>query len=293
MHLSDLIEVICAAHLSHLVAGPSLDRGGIMLIGPPGVMKSTFLNVLDRNYDDAITMSDVNAQSLTSLRDAISTNQIRTLVLPEFGKIYERQAVTAANVEGVFRAMVGEGFSAAGWQDQRVNRVVARAMIMGALTPATQDQRFAGWENSGFNRRFLWCLLGLENPHAVDEAMVAWQTINLNVARIPRPPLNGNIPNLTTADERRILRSWVKYQPGGNHAMQLQLLSKIVSVLRWWYSTNDIDVEAMEVVGRFAVSLGRSGGKVSLPPLMKVERSTKKRVAKPVKKAKAKVRRRA
>jgi len=36
MTAQDLIEVLCAAHLAHRVEGSFSERGGIMLVAPPG-----------------------------------------------------------------------------------------------------------------------------------------------------------------------------------------------------------------------------------------------------------------
>lgn len=267
MLASDLIEVLCAAHLTHHVESPGFhDRGGIMLIGAPGVLKSTFTSVLDKQYHDAVMMSDVNAQTLVQLRDDAASGRINTLVLPEFAKLYERQPATATNVEGMLRAMVAEGFQTASFEDQRINKLKARALLIGAMTPAMVTKRFTGWEESGFNRRFLWCLLRLDDPEILERAVLDWQMIDFQVGHVPRPPISGErIPQSTSAEERRLIQKWVKYQPGGSHTLHLQLLTKIVCVLRWWYREVGVQRDPMRVVGAFAESLGRDGAVLSFP----------------------------
>lgn len=265
MLASDLIEVLCAAHLTYFVKSPFESRGGIILTGAPGVLKSTFLDVLDRQYHDAVVMSDVNARSLSDLRDQISTGAIRTLVLPELAKLYERAEATAQNVEGTLRAIADEGFQAASFEDQRINRIKARALVMGALTPKTRENHFTAWEESGFNRRFLWPLIRLHDPNLLERAVVEWRMLDFQVGHIPRPPLSSeSITNRTTAAERQILQGWVKYQPGGSHALHLQLLTKILCVLRWWYDVSGKPGDPMAVLSRFAESLGRTGATVEI-----------------------------
>jgi len=265
MRASDLVEILCAAHLGNMVEGPFQERGGIMVVGPPGVLKTTFVSVLDQQYQDAIMLSDINVKSLIQLRDAIASGKINTLVLPELGKLYERADVTAKNVEGTIRALAAEGFAAASFEDSRINRLTARSMIIAAMTPAIVTAHFTGWEESGFNRRFLWALLKLADPNALERAAVAWQRINFRMAHVPLPPLNGSIPNKTTLRERQLLLNMVKYQPGGDHAIQVQLLTRILAVLRWWYAESGSVRNAMDTVTAFAPALGKTGVALRLP----------------------------
>jgi hypothetical protein len=272
VYVQQLIEVLGAAHLSHLVEQRQFpERGGIMLVGAPGVLKSTFLMELDKQYPDAISISDLNAKALTVLRDQIATGQINTLIFPELQKLYERRDDTASNLEGTLRALVSEGFQAASFEDQRVNRIAARCMVMGAMTTSTQERRFERWEESGFNRRFLWCLFRLRNPQALDNAVIEWQRIQFKVSKLPQvPPFSSgipSIPNLTSRDERHRMRILVKHQPGGAHNQQAQLLIKILAVLKWWYrETGDVRC-AQETVEAFAVGLSDSGAELELEPL--------------------------
>lgn len=265
MKAAELVEVVCAAHLGNLVEGPFHERGGIMLVGPPGVLKTTFVGALDSQYQDAIMMSDVNVKSLVKLRDAIAAGKVNTLVLPEFAKIYERQDATAKNVEGTLRALAAEGFSAASFEDSRINRLTARAMVVGALTPATVDLHFTEWEESGFNRRFLWALMRLSDPIALEKAAVNWKRIDFRMAHVPLAPLGATIPNHTTARERQRLASIAKYQPGGDHAIQIQMLIRMLAVLRWWYAESGQPRNAMETMEAFAPALGKNGVTIVLP----------------------------
>jgi hypothetical protein len=279
MYAQDLIEVLCAAHLSYMVESPFPERGGIMLVGAPGVLKSTFLEELDNQYPDAISLTDLNVKSLTRFRDQISSGVYNTLVFPELAKLYERKDETAANLEGSLRAMVAEGFQAASFEDARVSRLRARAMVMGAVTPAIRDRRFEQWEESGFNRRFLWSLLRLADPRILDQAVAEWQRIDFKIHRVPQlPPMKKHIPNFTTRQERERCRIIVKYQPGGSAVQQTQLLVKILAVLKWWYREVEEPRDPMEVLEAFGESLGREGAELELKPLSesKIKRNRQK-----------------
>lgn len=265
MRTSDLVEILCAAHLGNMVEGPFEERGGMMIVGPPGVLKTTFVSVLDKTYQDAIMVSDINVKSLIQLRDAIAAGKVNTLVLPELAKLYERADVTSQNVEGTLRALAAEGFNAASFEDSRVNRLVARAMIVGAMTPSVVTKHFTAWEESGFNRRFLWVLVKLADPNALERAAVNWQRINFRMQHVPLAPLGGSIPNRTTYAERQRLAAIVKYQPGGDHAIQIQCLVRILAVLRWWYAESGSTRNAMDTVEAFAPALGKTGVALRLP----------------------------
>ncbi len=265
MKASDLVEIICAAHLGYMVEGPFNERGGLMIVGPPAVLKTTFVSVLDRYYQDAVMMSDINVKSLIRMRDAISSGKVNTLVLPEFAKIYERADVTSKNVEGTIRALAAEGFMQASFEDSRVNRLTARALVVGALTPSLVTRMFSDWEDSGFNRRFLWALMKLKDPAALEKAAVAWARIPFQTHHVPLPPMGAHIPNLTSSRDRHRMAVMVKYQPGGDHSIQIQLLTRILAVLRWWYRETGNPADPMEVLERFTFALGRSGCELELP----------------------------
>lgn len=277
MHASDLIEILCAAHLGSRVESPFTDRGGLMLVGPPAVLKSTFVSVLDTHYQDAVMVSDINAKSLARLRDTLSTGKITTLVLPELAKLYERADVTALNVEGTLRALTAEGFAGAGFEDARVNRFIARAFVMGAMTPALIEKRFEDWENTGFNRRFLWCLVKLADGTALEKAAIHWQRIPFQVKHVPFVPSGESVPNLTTLRERERLGALVKYQAGGDHSLHIQILTRILAVLKWWYRENDDPREAMDTILRFAPALHK-GVEMHLPKTEPTEAVPEKRV---------------
>lgn len=280
MDVKTLVEVLCAVHLASYVESPFEDRGGLMLVGPPGALKSTMVATLERPYNDAIMLSDINARTLNDLRDQIAQNTIRTLVLPEIQKIYERHPYTASNVEGTLRALAGEGFSSAGFQDARVARLRARACIIGALTPDTYDTHFKQWDSTGYTRRFLWALVYVKDITVLDRSLYEWTRLDFQIRHVPLAPVDGSrIPNLTTKQERQLVRGWVKYQPGGSPVVQAQLLAKVLAVLKWWYiqlanprtvkqqrtAYGTASDQAINVLMDFVPALGKEGAPLDLP----------------------------
>lgn len=256
-----MAEAITAIHLSSLVESPFLERGGFMLVGPPGILKSTLLGVLE-HYPDALVLSDVNARTLGQLKNMIAQGSVRTLVLPELAKVYERADHTAANVEGTLRALAAEGFSAAGYEDQTLQRFKARCLIIGAMTPDTYEQHAERWRKSGFSRRFLWGLVTAD-VQEIERAAVERRPVDLQF-RVS-PPTSTAIPDSTTLRERQGLRTLVKYQPAP-HSAQLNLMVKTLAALKWWYSENGrTPRRAMSVLSAFARCLARHGAEIILP----------------------------
>lgn len=261
--IATLVQVLCAAHLSSYVEGPFQERGGVMLVGPPSVLKSTLLGFLDRNYPDAVALSDINARALGELRDQIAAKAIRTLVLPEYAKLWDRHPYTAKNVEGTLRALVGEGFTSPSFEDSRINRLRARVSVLSGMVPKFQVDHFKEWEDTGFNRRFLWPLVRLKDPHLLEKAVVDWEQLDFKVAVLPLAPVAETIPNLTTKEDRAEMRAMVKYQPGGAHATQIALLVKILAVFKWWYrGLGRREKDAVQLVRAFGQTLGKEGAEL-------------------------------
>lgn len=269
-----MIESLIAAHLSSYVSSPFRDRSGVILVGPPAVFKSAMLDVVERHFPDALMLSDVNIPSLIALRDQIAQGAIRTLLLSELAKIYRRDPRTAENIEGTLQAMVAEGFRAAAFEDSRINRLVARCTIIGAIPPAEMTKQFVKWESSGFSRRFLFPTVGLEHPEVAERAVSRWELIDFDSRlRVPPMPAGGVIPNLTTKAERDLCGEMVRFQPGGRgaHASQKGMLVKMLAATRWWYKVMGRDPKrAIVTIKSFALTLGRGGALLRVPePLEK------------------------
>lgn len=264
-----VVEVLCAAHLSSYVTSEFEDRGGVILVGPPGALKSACLTVIERAYHDAIGLSDINAQSLNDLKDQIASGTVRTLVIGELAKLYQRDPRTAANVEGTLQALVAEGFKKASFEDARINTLVARCGVLSAITPKFHMDNFKRWEASGFGRRFIWPLLRMKDPHLLERAVEDGQKLRFNVWQVPPIPAEGVIPDTTTNKERRQLRQFLKRQPGaGVHNLQQLLLVKILAVLKWWYARANgrggHGRKAWRTLAVFLRSLQQGGGELVL-----------------------------
>lgn len=257
----EYLECLCAAHLSSYVDWPFKERGGLFIVGPPSVFKTTFLEVAQVHYRDAVELSDVNVQSLVDLRDQMASNVIRTLMVPDFGKLYERHPSTAKNLEGHIRALAGEGFKAASFEDSRMARLQARVAVLSAMTPKTQADNFKRWEDTGFNRRFLWSLVTLKDPTLQTDAVVQGELIDFGLRRAPTIPDNGLIPSrqVTAAMRRRLLETLQKQPGGGQHATQLSMLSRMLAVLSWHYKRIGSHRSALRTILSFAASLGPTG----------------------------------
>lgn len=277
MNPTQLVEIICAVHLSPYVEGTLEQRGGLMLVAPPGALKST-LAEMTHHYPDALLLTDVNVTMLADLRDALAGDSVRTLVFSEFAKLYERNPQTATNVEGHLRALASEGFAGASFQDHRVNRRKAYATIIAAMPPVLVEKQFKRWEESGFNRRFLWAVYGLKGRHILDEAATELKRLDFGVRDIPRvPPLGMSIPYLLNDKEKTRVRQLVSQQPGGSHTQQIQLLARVWSVLKWWHSERDTPKECEATIEAFGKSLSKEGTDLVLTPVKILAPQARKR----------------
>jgi hypothetical protein len=265
MKIASMLDVICATHMSSLVECPFDGLGGLMLVAAPEALKTSILRVL-KEYPSALLLTDVNTQTLVRMRDRIAGGEVRSLVMLDLQKIYERDGDTARNVEGTLRAMASEGFSAASFQSQEINRVTARCVVMGALTQDLMEKKFEGWKSSGFARRFLFPTFRLEDPEMLTDAIVNWEKIDLGRSFIP-PPANRRIPMLVTKTERSKLRAFVLHQYGKTEPFQM--LIKVYCVLKWHYGQRNGKPKhyAWDIVEDFSTSLGRDGAKLTFDHL--------------------------
>lgn len=279
MEPKQLVDAICAAHLAHLVEGQLEQRGGLFLVGPPGALKSTLTEALSQ-YPDTLLLSDVNITSLLNFRDALTGGSVNTLVFTEYAKIYERNPATAINVEGTLRALASEGFAAASFEDQRIARRRAFATVIGAMPPRVQDRHYKRWDESGFNRRFLWAVYGLKGAHILDDAASNLERLDFGIKDVIRvPPIGRNIPMMLSNEERKRTQMLVKHQPGNSHTQQIQLLIRIWAVLKWWNIECDTPQEAEATIEAFAESLSREGTDLDLTaqtPVLPLARKAKK-----------------
>jgi hypothetical protein len=264
MKIGSLTEVISAAHLSFYVHSPFVERGGLMLVGPPASLKTAFTEVLDV-YPNATLLSDLTVKQGVGLRDDIGADKITTIGFTDFAKLYQRQASGSSNVEGYIRALAGEGFRKANWEDQRMVTPPARAFIIGAMTQFFYSQHFGNWCNDGFARRFLFCNIKLANPHIIVDAIITQTRIDLSngVGFDPRIPTDSKgIKYDCTENESRELSYLIRHQQAKE--IGLVLLQKILSALKWKHKGKLSSRKAMAIIKDFSESLGKEQARLVL-----------------------------
>jgi hypothetical protein len=255
VRISTMMECVKAAHLSSYVQSAFSHSAGLFIVGPPGVMKTTILRALDM-YEGVLTLSDVNSKMLHSvIKSQLTSNTIRSLVLPEVQRIYERDPRTAAGVEGTIRSLVEEGFSGASFEDPTVTRFTARAFVVGAMTDKFRDENWQRWNDSGFARRFMWCLVRLGDPavlmNAVETGRMA--SVRDDVVSMPTPVSQGIIPPLDGVMRKR-LRPFVRKQPKPSN-VQYELLCRMAAVLDFYYKRSRMKKDAMETIQEFSACI--------------------------------------
>jgi hypothetical protein len=258
-----LIEAICACHLASYVPSPVHDRGGVMLVGPPGALKTTMLDVLEA-YSNTLTASAINTQTLMRSQQDLASGSIRSIIIPDMHALYSGDPRTAARVESTLMQLAGEGSRGASWQDVRHQHFIARATIFAAMTPSHFERHAKDWEESGFLRRFLWVRYTLADPEVLMRALEQWKRAEIGVINAPALPANGVIPEALTPAERSQIRGWLKHQPRP-HEIQYAMLCRAASALRWCYQqSREKKRNAMTTMKAFASCLGRDAAIVSI-----------------------------
>jgi hypothetical protein len=258
-----LIEIIDACHLTkHLVNSPFPQRGGLMLVAPPAALKSTLIEETLSQYPNALTVTDLNINTLVKLRDDLISNRYATIAFEEFEKLYQRHSSTASNMEGSIKAMVEQGFNRASFEDVRMGGIKAQVLIIGGMTPQFHSAKYDTWAKNGFARRFLWSIFTVDNPEVIMEAIHEWKRLNLWEGFSRRFPGLAGIPWKIEDSESRYLMSLTKDQPG--QSTPYVLLKKVFCVLRWKYDRTD-PKRAMRIMKDFAPSLTKNGARLILP----------------------------
>jgi hypothetical protein len=261
--LDTFTEVLWAATITHRVRSRFPSRGGIFLVSPPGQLKTSLLSIFESQVD-AVCYSDMTSTTLVEARDLIASNKVNTLILLDFQKLYERRADTASNIEGNIRGLMDEGFTTASFErvSHNVIQSKARALVMGALTPAFYRAKLSGWESSGFARRSIFCVYKLSNPGLIEQAILRENPIELKCGPLSMP-VNLEIPalDLTTKEEAFLTRLLHKQRED----VPLNLLKKIFAVLRWRYTKHLKQKDrSLEVLEEFGECLGHGGAEISL-----------------------------
>jgi len=263
VRLEAILETVCAIHLASFVTGPIPDRGGLMIVGPPGMLKSTAIDILDANYHNAVSVSNLNTTTLLQMQDQLQSGAVRSIVVPDLQALYAGDPRTVGRVEQAMMQLSAEGHRGASWQDPRFQRFTSRCTLFSAMTSKFFEKHTAQWSDSGFLRRFLWCAYRLEDPDTLMKALLQWQRAELGSVVIPSTPASGEIPDLLTVADREQIRMWIKHQPGP-HEIQFALLCRAASVLTWHYKRRKIKRKAMTTLAEFSRTLHKDAALVRL-----------------------------
>jgi len=223
-----LIEVICAAHYSAFVQSEWQERGGMILVAPPGHLKTTWLSFLS-DYPGVYLTTDLNSQMLARLKDDITGNMIRTIIISDLQKLYERHPMVSSNIEGSLRSIVEEGFIASSFQDASVITRRARALVLAGCVPSVYERRATDWRQTGFLRRFIVSSYTMQKPHLLMDALQKWQRVEVNEGLKYSIPVQ-TIPYCMNENESKKIRHMLRRQATPT---PFALLLKIGSVLRW------------------------------------------------------------
>lgn len=260
-----LTEGICAFHLSCYVGSPYKDRGGLMLTGPPGVMKTTFLDVLDDNYHNALSISNAYMGTLKKLQASFYNGQVRSLCFPDLQSIYAGDPRTANRIEQMMMQLSGEATRTIGGDsDSRFAKFKGYCTIFAAMTDTFFTDHSEKWENAGFLRRFVWATYTFQDSDILMRAITEWKRADLGQIVYPKLPTSGFIPDSLNPTERKEIHNWLRHQPPP-HEIQFQVLCKATAALRWHYKENGIKKDAMDTMREFSNLLGKDAALLVFP----------------------------
>lgn len=259
MRAETLIQFLDAAADTKYITGPFDERGGVFIVGPPGSLKTTIIRLAIDSHSDAIPCSDLNVKQWLKIKDDFISARYTALSFPEFEKIYQRHSSTAANLEGIIKALVSEGYSIGPNGDPRMPRLKARALVVGGITTDCFDRHYEFWQKNGFLRRFIWFVVAIHNPDTIVAAIRDWKKIDLGKIRMR--PASGEISVELTEKRSRKIEHIMRAQPG-LHGTAYVLMKKIVSILDWKYDGDTKKVDGM--IEELAASLSNDGDKIVL-----------------------------
>lgn len=257
MKARNLIEVLSAFHQTKFVNGDFTQRGGIMLVAPPGQLKSTFIRLSLEDYPDSLLLTDLNVNTLSQIKNSLIDGRYSTMGFGEFEKLYQRNPATAVNIEGHIHALVEDGFLRASFEDQRLPTFPAKCAVIGGITPSSYARRFNGWMEKGFARRFMFCCYTLANPDAIMEAIERWKHISFGRINCMIPG-NKKIMYDILPDEQKVIKKSIACQP--TQEGPFVACKKIFCVLKWRHGPK----KAMEIFEDFAECLETKGASLEI-----------------------------
>jgi hypothetical protein len=260
MKVSSLVEVISAAHLSHYVQSPFKERGGIMLVGPPGSFKTTIAEITDC-YPNAGVASDLTIKQASRFREDMSGGKLTTIAFTDFSKLYQRHSSTAANIEGFLRGITAEGYRTTNWEDSRAQMIPARALVVGCMTQSFYMQHITQWKEDGFSRRFLWSFFRLANPDIIIDAIAKETKIEFTGNGFnARIPTTNFIKMDCSKEEVKQLLKFARFQD--SKEIGLILLKKMLSALKWKFPKERR--KPIKILEEFSQSLGKDGAVMTI-----------------------------
>jgi hypothetical protein len=252
VRVTSVMEVISAAHVSRFVGSPFEQRGAIMLVAPPGQLKSTLIKESLILYPDTLCLSDLNVSSLSHLKNSLVSGRYNSIGFGEFEKLYERNPGSAANLEGHLRALVEEGFDKMSFQSPEMIGVTARVLLVAGITPVIYTRRWQAWLDSGFARRFIWSHYKMADEDAIVRAIRDWRKISFGKVSAAIPA-SKCIDYVVQKKDARTLEGFLDHQP--SKETPYTLLKKIFCVLVWRYGRK----KAFAILHDFSESLTRGG----------------------------------
>jgi hypothetical protein len=257
---NNFIEFLAAAVDTRYINGPFPERGGIMIIGPPGSFKTTMIETAIEDNPEAMLCSNLNAKQWAQIRGDFINKTKTCIALGEFELLYKRNMATAQMCEGIFHQLAAEGNIGGPMTDPTMQRSKARALVIGGITESCYERRFRDWKESGFARRFLWMLVHVDDPTKVLTAIREWK--RLDFGQVYMKPANRVIEMELTKDESLFCEKLLKTQPG-LHGTGYILLKKIFAVLKFKYKK--APEKALAILKDVAPALSKSGAELELP----------------------------
>ena len=84
LKVQTLIEFLDATANTRYVDGPYEDRGGVMLVGFPGSLRTRMIKSALDSHSDALILSDLNVKQWLHLREDFITGRYATLGFMDF-----------------------------------------------------------------------------------------------------------------------------------------------------------------------------------------------------------------
>ena len=238
-----------------------------MLVGPPSILKTAFLDVLERSYTTVVSMSEVNHRQLIDMSPTFYNGAIRSIVFPDVENLYGGDPRTAGRLERTIMALTGESRRVVAYdEDARFQKFQSRCTIFGAMTEKFYRRNARRWEESGFHRRFLWSVFTLQDANVLMDAVENWILAEIGDIRIPKEPVNGVIKNNLNKDDRSKIRTWldVRERP---HEIRFQLLCKATCALKDHYTRHRIERDPIDTMHSFAETIQQNAASMVLPEL--------------------------